>query len=335
MPGFSRKAIAPNKGFITNLVARGIASWIPTGFRWFEPTALQRDHEFGKQIMALAKMIADLRHGIEVQRYNIFLASAVGDALDDLAKALGFKRRVGENDDTLATRIAAELVAERVTPGAIERFVPLITDGAVHGSIFEPWRHIWILGDNTPPGQIRFADQRYWHGGVFELQTDGYVPNLDEHLENLKACGVFYWKALLMESLVDWVDDPLAAIWPLDGHKMDFVSSSVDVSIESYGTGTDFDAVSMDIVTMLDMVIDAGTLLTWCTGLRFDILSRNYVVSMDMLASASSGSPVYVLVDKPLDPRDPTDIQPPPEIHFEIYMDDGWDMDEDGPALGP
>jgi hypothetical protein len=335
MPGFERKAVIPNGPFVKNFLVRCVASWIPTGFRWFAANAMDEEKELGRQIRAFASIVGDARLATEQQRFNVFLVTARGAALDLVGKGFGFERRPGELDDTFARRIAAELVADRVTANAIELIVELASRGLVNAYVYEPAQDILFLGDASPlSGRKRFANDNYYHGGVFEVQTDGPVPDIDDYVQRSKAAGTHYWLAIVMEGALPYNDDELAAI--VNGQRQDFVTNSFDVLIESVGTSTDFEVVSIELPTSLEVPFDGTAIRGAYDPLRIDNLSKNYLLVADMLASSISGSPVYFVQETdPFSVWDPTDVQAAPDIQWSIVLGDPGDLGDPGLVLGP
>lgn len=324
MSPFRRQTVQPSLVLTRQLALRQLASWIPTGFRWFSPTSLRADAELGRHLRAWADALGDVRQAAEMQRFNVFLGTASGAGLDQLGRALGFPRRPGESDDAYANRMAQELTAARVTPSALEAFVPALTGGTVNARIYEPWRDVWLFGDKTGmSGFGRFANHNYYHGGVFELQTDAVVENLDDYVSRMKAAGTLAWQALLMENNVPYTDDPLAARLEFGGERQGFVTNSVDVSVESVGMGTDFEVVVIELPMDIEWVANSTHRLSWSCGLTHENAPRNYALVADMLASAMSGTPVYRVSDTPMNPVEPTDVQASPIVKYEFRLDAG------------
>jgi len=331
-----------------------MAGWIPTGFRWFSKDAVNEDWELGKFLRANADVMGDLVTDTARQRYAIFIGSAVGDDLDVAAAGFGFTREAGEDDDIFANRVATALVRNKVTPEAMIDLVDFASSGTVAGEIYEPWRDLLFFGDDpryaSLSGKARFGDEDYTHGAVFELQTDGPVPKLDQYLEAGRAAGVKYWLAIVMEShtddnLVPWFgvelnNDPLALILPGNPpFKMNFITSDMEYSIESVGAELgdpygDFQPWVMEMPIYLDVAVNVGALLTWCSPLRFDNVPGNYLLAVDMLASSSSGTPVYFVQQGSFDPWSPTALQGAPEITYTTTFDDGASLDDPGLVLG-
>lgn len=307
--------VAPNKSLLQRLTLRRIASLIPTRYQWFKPEALKSTSDLGKVLRALANVLGELRWGIEKQRLNIFTATVTGTDLDLLGTTLGFPRLPNELDATYATRIERELVMNRLTPSAMLLAAPLLSNGTTNTDIFEPWSKIAFRGDKYPrSGSHKRASLRYYHGGVFDIAIDQYVPTLSDFIKRSKAAGTFGYTSLYMYGGIDTNDDVIAAIVP-PNFRQNFVSNSFDIEIESFGTATDIQSVVFEVLRNLDIWINAVMVLTIATPLTFENLSRNYVLTADMIASSATGTPVYfVATDTLFAVNEPTDVQPSPEI---------------------
>lgn len=317
MAAFRRRDIQPNPELVTAIVTRSIASMIPTGFRWFSPEALGEDAELGKHIRAFGKVIGRLRLAMETQRYDIFTAT---NDLDLIGGALNIIRRPGEEDEDYELRISSELIAERVTPAAIERAVRAFSNNRANVQVYEPGYDVGIWGEKGR-GKKRVADSHYYRGGVMDVRIDRHIPELDDFLNKARAAGVKAYTTLVMDAGLLYNQDPLAAIWPLDGLPMDFVGASIDLSIESVGCGTEFETVFFDMPSSIDVTAYAGHALTWASGLTFNNLVKNYVIETDIVASAALGSEVHrVRVEDDVTVDGPTELQPAPEIHYETTL---------------
>src|ERR1035437_150682 len=100
MPPFSRLAIKPSAEFIYKFAIRTFASWIPTGYRWFERSALNSDQELGREIHAWSKVAADLRTAIEIQRWEVLIPTEDHDQLIAFGKLVNMAPIDGEDDQT-------------------------------------------------------------------------------------------------------------------------------------------------------------------------------------------------------------------------------------------
>lgn len=318
------KTVSPSREFLTKLATRTIASWIPTGARWFSQDALKQTGELGKEVRALARLGGEFWSAVENQRFNIFLSTIAGDELAELGAALNLYRKAGESDNAYKQRIAAELIIERVTPVSVKALVPFLTKGAINSELYEPWRDVKFRSDASPrSGRGRRPGLTYYRGASFELQTDAYVEGLGDFVEKIKAAGTAYALSLQMEAQVDYNNDPLASVFSPTGEKMNFVTNSMDVIIEAKTDALPSDLQVIELPIHVDVLVNSSRLVTLASCFTWSNLSRNYSLATDMIASAAGGVPVYVTKDVPFRPDEPTDIQPAPYIVYETTLDNG------------
>lgn len=319
MPLLSRGRFAPSLDLLVALATRSIAAWIPIAPKWYKASSLSSNSELGKHIRIWGLLGGNLQHAIESQRHNILLTTITGSRLDEMGQTLGFARQGEEDDDTYAQRVASELVADRVTPNALLKIVPLLTESQVSSELYEPWTNLLFWGDATPrSGSGRLIDTRYWRGGVLDLITNVYVPGLSEFVNRYRAAGVSRKLTLSMEGQVTVNNDALAVVFADD--TQDFVTNSIDVWIESDALRFDVFRDETGITSLGPLGIeDARTVEVYtenlvylgnASGIRFENLSRNYALMADMLASANEGMPVYTVTTGPFDLTAPTDVQP-------------------------
>jgi hypothetical protein len=326
MATFNRANIKPSRELLRRLTVRTFASWIPTGYRWFERRSLDGDRELGKEIRAWSKVAADLRMAIETQRYEVLIPQEDTAQLDAFGAILELPRKSGESNVTYALRLERELRAARVTPRALADLVPLLTNGQVDAQLYEPGNDVIIWGE---PWYGRYlTDARYHRGATFEIQTNDTVPDdIDEILERVKGGGVLPWFARIIST-------NLSMNGTSDNDYL--VSDAVETTIESAGTGFDFEVADFNFEPTLSIAgVPAGVLLSWGMGLRFQDLHSSYTLSVDMLTSAQTGVPTFVpvLTDPLADLNAVTDLQAGPIITYEVSLDDGTELDEPGVLL--
>lgn len=354
---FQRLQIVPNPNLLKNFTVRTLASWIPTGFRWFTADATDEDKELGMYLRAQGQVLSQLKTATETERYALYLPTARGLDLDTVASGFGFTRETGESDDVFATRVAASLTRNKVTPQALLDLVAFVSGNTVNGDLYEPADDLMFFGDNPDgplanqlSGRTKLGDENYYHGAVFEMRVDGWIPRLDDYMSKAKAAGVKYWLAVVMEShtannSVPWYgaeqnDDPLALILPGNPpFKMNMVTDSFDLSHESYGAETDdpfgtYDAISMEFDLAVDISIFASSVLTWATCVTFENVPGNYLLVTDMLASAAAGIPVYTVQMTPFDPWEPNEVQAGFDIQTQVRLDGAITLNSPGLVLG-
>lgn len=371
---FKRLTVIPNSKLIRNLTLRTLASWIPVNFRWFSIDSFSEEKELGKLLRAEANVIGELKTATHVQYYGMFLPTAHGSNLDTVANNFGFTREyiidingkeptdtnyipTLETDETFAIRVATLLVQNKVTPQAMLDIVSFVSKGSVNGNLYEPSSDLMFFGDNPEgplanqlSGKTKLGDENYYHGAVFELQTDGWIKNISSYLNKAKAAGVKYWLALVMESRtadssVGWFgaelsNDPLALIFPGADFRMNFITDSFEISHESVDSEKSdpygyYDVVATEIHQSTEVSIFSGSILTWATGLIFSNVPGNYTLTTDMLASSNTGVPSYYTQILPFDPWVPSNIQASVDLHTSSkYFDPDLTLDTPGLIIG-
>jgi hypothetical protein len=236
--------------------------------------------------------------------------------------------------------------------------VDFVSKGTVNSSVYEPSSDLMFFGDdplgsqgNQLSGKTKLGNEDYYHGAVFELQTDGWVNTLSRYLDNAKAAGVKYWLALVMESSTadnsePWYgaelnNDPLALIFPSTNlTRMSFVTNSFEISHESFNAELNdpygyYDIVATELDQSIEIPIFSGTILTWCTGLTFSNVPGNYTLSTDMLASTATGVPTYYTETLPFDPWFPSNLQASVDLQTSgQYLDGSFDLNTPGLIIG-
>ena len=335
MSPFSRKLIRPEQTAVRRYVLNTIARYIPVAPAWFSADSLKATGELGKHVRAWATALGSAWYETKKQHYNVLLSSAEGAELDEVCQALGFYRKPAESDDDYATRVASELTVDRVTPLALQSIIARL-DPEASSLVFEPWRDVKFRGTRKPrSGRSRRPDTRYWRGGVVDLVHDRYVADYYSYAAKSLAAGVRGYYTLLMEGQQDAVSDSLSAVWPDTDEALGFVTNSVEVIIDSFGSYTEIDdklleqePVALETNQSIEIAANTTPQILVTAGLIFENLSRNYRLEADMFQSALTGVPVYtVVVEDPFDLLQHTNIQPAPIILNGLAeIDDSWTL---------
>lgn len=336
MSFFRRLTFLPDiRGLYIREVAR-LTSFVPTGYRWFPKDALLQSGEPGATLWAFARLTADAAQRIEMQRTSVLLSRLSGDELRAFGNAMNMPIGPVELEDAYAVRLAAFIVAEKVTNNAMVELVRSL-DPTVGVLAYDRGQDIWILGDSAGSGAKKLPDQFKFHGGVADFILNKDLPRLMDLVPYYKAQGVYPTYTVLIQTRHDYhggTDAP-----QLNGASELFISSAhferqhavveTDDGQVGVGASDQYDGFSTAMISVAALVC--------AVPIRFNQLTQNRFAMPDLDAWAASGVPTHTLVvtpDASYNVFDPTDWQPPMDITFtDATLGDGSVLNDPGLIL--
>lgn len=172
---------------------------LPTGPLWFSEGELKTG-QVGKLVNALAENIGLFLEEANRVRNNLFLNLADATGLERWGSDLLLERRPGESDEAYRARLSSELLRLRVTRPAVQSYVEDVS--GLSTTIFLPWkfqdwrdqRTIGLPLDAVDPFYGRSGQARrtstYYQGGVIDVVTEGYSPNVSRSIYEIVAAGI-------------------------------------------------------------------------------------------------------------------------------------------------
>lgn len=300
-----RYAGTPSLQALRQFALRHLTGMIPKGFKWFSRMADRASWQLGRLLRAFAVLFGLMKGDVERVKAQVFLSGLSGAELLKTAELMGITPFPGESDDDLAIRLADELTADKLTANALESMVERLTNGLTGADVFEPAQQI-MYTDSLLDGSYALTDQRYYHGGVFELRVDRVIPFLEDYVRRYRAAGTWPVLVIAMDDRQPDNNDPDA----IPGYNL--VGAELILLEEAQVAVSPEDEVSgAEEVLIQEDETGPGQILTGTMQLFVGRLSANVLLVADKDTWATTGVPVYNTLRTPyLDVRDRSDLQP-------------------------